>query len=106
MIPREWISDVKIERRGEHGEMNITLFVEPPAKANYKTPTYAWLVALAENVFRDAVDKEATRFAITHADVMAWSSRDGRGILTPDRFRVTLDMVTKDMEVPSYEDDV
>lgn len=91
MIPREWISDVKIERRGENGGMNITLFVEPPAKANYKTPTYARLVALAENVFRDAVDKEATRFAITHADVMAWSSESSRGISTADRYRVTAD---------------
>ena len=91
MIPREWISDVKIERRGEHGEMNITLFVEPPAKANYKTPTYAWLVALAENVFRDAVDKEATRFAITHADVMACASESARSISVADRYRVTAD---------------
>ncbi len=91
MIPREWISDVKIERRGENGGMNITLFVEPPAKANYRTPTYAWLVALAENVFRDAVDKEATRFAITHADVMAWSSEGARGISVADRYRVTAD---------------
>lgn len=91
MIPREWISDVKIERRGERGGMNITLFVEPPAKANYKLPTYAWLVALAENVFRDAVDTKATRFAITHADVMAWSSESSRGISTADRYRVTAD---------------
>lgn len=91
MIPREWISDVKIERRGERGGMNITLFVEPPAKPNYKTPTYAWLVALAENVFRDAVDKEATRFAITHADVMAWSSEGSRGVSTAHRYRVTAD---------------
>lgn len=91
MIPREWISDVKIERRGENGGMNITLFVEPPARANYKTPTYAWLVALAENVFRDAVDKEGTRFAITHADVMAWSSEGLRGVSVADRYRVSAD---------------
>ena len=36
---------------------------------------------------------------------MAWSSRDDRGVLTPDKFRVTIDMVTKDMEGPSDGDE-
>ena len=33
-----------------------------------------------------------------NAEVMAWSDNTERGVLTPNRFRVTLDMITKEME--------
>ena len=33
-----------------------------------------------------------------NAEVMAWSDNTERGVLTPHRFRVTLDMVTKAMD--------
>ena len=91
MIPREWISDVKIERRGERGGMNIALFVEPPAKANYKLPTYGELTLLAESVFRDAMNADSKKFVPTHADVTAWS-KGPKVTSVPHRYRVTMDL--------------
>ena len=92
MIPREWISDVKIERRGENGGMNITLFVEPPARrANYKLPTYGELALLAESVFRDAMNADSKKFVPTHADVMAWS-KGSKVTSVPHQYRVTMDL--------------
>lgn len=90
-MTREWISDVKIERRGENGGMNITLFVEPPARANYKLPTYGELTLLAESVFRDVMKADSKAFVPTHADVMAWSQGD-TVTARPDRYRVTMDL--------------
>lgn len=91
MIPREWISDVKIERRGENGGMNITLFAEPPPKANYKLPTYGELTLLAESVFRDAMNADSKKFVPTHADVMAWS-KGPEVTSVPHQYRVTMDL--------------
>lgn len=103
MIPREWISDVKIERRGENGGRNITLFVEPPAKANYKLPTYGELTLLAESVFRDAMKASSREFVPTHADVMAWSK--GPDVTSvPHQYRVTMDLCPPDQLEDGDED--
>lgn len=91
MIPREWINDIKIERRGGNGEMNITLFVGPPAKANYKPPTYGELTLLAESIFRVAMNANSNKFVPTHADVKAWS-RGPEVTSVPYQYRVTMDL--------------
>lgn len=103
MIAREWISDVKIERRGENGGMNITLFVEPPAKATYKLPTYGELTLLAENVFRDAMMADSKKFVPTHADVMAWS-KGPKVTAVPHQYRVTMDLCPPDQLEDGDED--
>lgn len=103
MIPREWISDVKIERRGENGGMNITLFVGPPVKANYKLPTYGELTLLAESVFRDAMNADSKKFVPTHADVMAWS-RGSEVTSVPYQYRVTMDLCPPDQLEDGDED--
>ena len=100
---KEEIDDIKIEHRGEQRYWNITMFVMPKRGNSGKVPCYADLVEAAEDVIRKAKGLGREWFP-SNAEVMAWSSRDGRGILTPDRFRVTLDMVTKDMEVPTDEE--
>lgn len=94
-MTREWISDVKIERRGENGGMNITLFVEPPARANYKLPTYGELTLLAESVFRDALHADSKKFVPTYADVMAWS-KGSEVTSVPHQYRVTMDLCPPD----------
>ena len=103
MITREWISDVKIERRGENGGMNITLFVEPQAKATYKLPTYGELTLLAENVFRDAMGADSKKFVPTHADVMAWS-KGSNVTAVPHQYRVTMDLCPPDQLEDGDED--
>jgi hypothetical protein len=102
MIKKE-IDSIKIEHRGEQKYWNITMFVMPLRGNSGKVPCYAELVEGAEDVLRKAKGLDREWFA-SNAEVMAWSSYDDRGIRTPDRFRVTLDMVTKDMEAPSNED--
>ena len=103
MISREWINDVKIERRGGNGEMNITLFVGPPEKANYKLPTYGELTLLAESVFRDAMNADSKKFVPTHADVMAWS-RGLKVTSVPYQYRVTMDLCPPDQLEDGDED--
>lgn len=100
---KEEIDDIKIEHRGKQRYWNITMFVVPMRGNSGKVPCYADLVEAAEDVLRKAKGLGKEWFP-SNAEVMAWSSRNDRGILTPDRFRVTLDMVTKDMEAPSDED--
>ena len=100
---KEEIDDIKIEHRGEQRYWNITMFVMPMRGNSGKVPCYADLVEAAEGILRGAKGL-GSEWSSSKAEVMAWSSRDDRGILTPDRFRVTLDMVTKDMEAPSDED--
>jgi len=100
---KEEIDAIKIEHRGEPRYWNITMFVVPKRGNGNKVPSYADLVEAAERILREVKDLGREWFA-SNAEVMAWSSRDDRGILTPHRFRVTLDMVTKDMEAPSDED--
>lgn len=102
-MTKEEIDSVKIEHRGEQRYWNITMFVVPMRGNSGKVPCYAGLVEAAEDVLRKAKGLGKEWFA-SNAEVMAWSSRDDRGILTPDRLRVMLDMVTKDMEAPSDED--
>ena len=102
-MTKEEIDDIKIEHRGEQRYWNITMFVVPVRGNSGKAPCYADLVEAAEDVIRKAKGLGREWFP-SNAEVMAWLSKDDRGILTPDRFRVTLDMVTKDMEAPSDED--
>lgn len=102
-MTKEEIDDINIEHRGEQRYWNITMFVVPRPGNSGKVPCYADLVEAAEDVIRKAKGLGREWFA-SNAEVMAWSSKDGRGILTPNRFRVTLDMVTKDMEAPTDED--
>ena len=103
-MTKEEIDDIKIEHRSEQRYWNITMFVVPMRGNGSKVPSYADLVTAAEDVIRKAKGLGREWFP-SNAEVMAWSSRDGRGLLVPDRFRVTLDMVTKDMEAPTDEDE-
>ena len=91
-MDRSWIYDVSIEPRGEDGGKNITLVIEPPAKATYKLPTYGELTLLAESVFRDAMKADSGKFVPTHADVMAWSDTCHRSLDVPHSYRVSLDL--------------
>ena len=103
MISEE-IDSIKIEHRGEAKYWNITMFVVPMRGNSGKVSCYADLVVEAEDVLRKAKGLGREWFP-SNAEVMAWSSRDDRGVLTPDRYRVTLDMVTEGMEAPSDEDE-
>ena len=103
-MTKEEIDSIKIEHRGEQQYWNITMFVVPMRGKSSKVPCYADLVVEAEDILRKAKDLSREWFP-SNAEVMAWSSRDDRGVLTPDRFRVTLDMVTEDMEAPSDEEE-
>ena len=71
------------------------MFTVPLPGSSGKVPCYADLVEAAEDVLRDAkgLGKE---WYVSNAEVMAWSDNTERGVLTPHRFRVTLDMVIKD----------
>lgn len=102
-MTKEEIDEIKIEHRGEQRYWNVTMIVMPMRGNSGKVPCYADLVEAAEDVLRKAKGLGREWFA-SNAEVMAWSSKDDRGVSTPDRFRVTLDMVTKDMEAPSDED--
>ena len=102
---KEEIDSIKIEHRGEQRYWNITMFMFPLRGNSGRVPCYADLVEAAEDILRGAKGL-GSEWSASNAEVMAWSSRDGRGVLTPDRFRVTLDMVTKDMESIASEDEV
>lgn len=103
-MTKEEIDRISIEHRGEPKYWNITMFTVPMRGNSGKVPCYADLVEAAEDVLRKAKGLGKEWFP-SNAEVMAWSSRDDRGVCTPDRFRVTLDMVTEDMEAPSDEDE-
>lgn len=103
-MTKEEIDSVKIEHRGEQRYWNITMFVVPKRGNRGEVPSYADLVTMAVDVLCKAKDLGREWFP-SNAEVMAWSSKDDHGILTPHRFRVTLDMVTKGMEAPSDEDE-
>lgn len=103
-MTKEEIDDIKIEHRGEDRYWNITMFVIPKKKVPSRPPRYGELVDLAEETLRSAKGLGEEWFA-SNAEVMAWSSRDDRGILTPDRYRVTLDMMTEEMEDGPVEDE-
>ena len=94
---KEEIDQVQIEHRGEAKYWNITMFVVPLPGNSGKVPCYADLVEAAEDVLRKAKGLGREWYA-RNAEVMAWSDNTARGVLTPDRFRVTLDMITAAME--------
>lgn len=102
-MTKEEVDRVVIEHRGSEKYWNITMFTVPRPGNSGKVPCYADLVEAAEDILR-AAKGLGTEWYTRNAEVMAWSSRDDRGVLTPDRFRVTLDMVTKDMESPSDQE--
>lgn len=94
---KEEIDSIKIEHRSEEKYWNITMFVVPLPGNSGKVPCYADLVEAAEDVLRKAKGLGREWYA-RNAEVMAWSDNTERGVLTPNRFRVTLDMITKAME--------
>lgn len=94
---KEEIDQVHIEHRSEAKYWNITMFVVPLPGNSGKVPCYADLVEAAEDVIRKAKGLGREWYA-RNAEVMAWSDNAERGVLTPNRFRVTLDMITKAME--------
>lgn len=102
-MTKEDIDRVQIERRGEQRYWNITMFVTPTLGNSGKTPCYDDLIDMAERILREVKDL-GREWSASNAEVMAWSSKGRRGVSTPYRFRVTLDMVTKDMEAPTDED--
>ena len=99
-MTKEEIDSIHIEHRSEDRYWNITMFVVPKKGSRL---CYADLVATAEYTLRESKGLSGEWFP-SNAEVMAWSSKKDRGILTPDRFRVTLDMVTKDIEELRDED--
>ena len=96
-MTREEIDSIHIERRGEPRYWSITMFTVPLPGNNGMVPCYADLVDAAEDVLRDAKGLGKEWYA-RNAEVMAWSDSAERGVLTPHRFRVTLDMVAKATE--------
>jgi hypothetical protein len=100
-MKKEEIDSIKIEHRGEPRYWNITMFAILSREIG---ACYSEFVKMAEDILRKAKGLGKEWFA-SNADIMTWSSKDERGILTPHRLRVTLDMVTKDTERPSDDDE-
>ena len=96
MIRKE-IDSIRIEHRGEPRYWSITMFTVPLTGNSGKVPCYADLVEAAEDILRRDKGLSDEWYA-RNAEVMAWSDSAERGVLTPHRFRVTLDMVAKAME--------
>ena len=96
-MTKEEIDQVHIEHRSEARYWNITMIAVPLPGNSGKVPCYADLVEAAEDVLRKAKGLGREWYA-RNAEVMAWSDNTERGVLTPNRFRVTLDMITKAME--------
>ena len=101
---KEEIDSIKIEHRGVVKYWNITMFTVPLPGNSGKVPCYADLVEAAEDILRKAKGLGREWYA-RNAEMMAWSSSDDRGVLVPDRFRVTLDMVTEDTETSPSDAD-
>lgn len=81
-----WVKRVNIEPQGKNGRA-VTVFMEPPSP-DCAAPSYRDMVRFAESVFHGAVDYGKSMFRATHADVMAWSSEDSRGLTEADSYRV------------------
>ena len=96
-MTKEEIDQVHIEHRGETRYWNITMFTVPLPGNSGKVPCYADLVKLAEVILRNDAGLDEEWYA-RNAEVMAWSDSTERGVLTPHRFRVTLDMVAETMD--------
>ena len=73
------------------------MFTVPLPGNSGKVPCYADLVEAAEGILRSTKGLGKEWYA-RNAEVMAWSDSNDRGVLTPGRFRVTLDMVAEEME--------
>lgn len=99
-MTREEIDNIHIEHRSEARYWNITMFVVPKKGSGL---CYPELVELAEEVIRKAKGLDRKWFP-SNAEIMAWSSRNDHGVFEPYRIRVTLDMVTEEMEEPRNED--
>lgn len=107
-MTEEEIDSIIIEHRGMPRFWNITMTVVPLRGNSGKVPCYADLVETAEDILRKTKGL-GSEWIASNAEVRAWSSQtsqDGRGILVPDRFRVTLDldMESKDMEKGNEND--
>ena len=98
-MTKKEIERICIEPRGEPKYWNITMFTVPLPGNSGKVPCYADLVEAAETILRNAKGL-GSEWYVSNAEVMAWSNNNDRGVLTPGRFRVTLDMITKEMEDP------
>ena len=73
------------------------MFTVPFPGNSGKVPCYDELVTAAGAILREGIGLGDEWYA-SNAEVMAWSDNAERGVLTPHRFRVTLDMVTKAMD--------
>lgn len=102
-MTRKEIDSIHIEHRGESRYWNITMFTVPLTGNSGKVPCYADLVEAAEDILRRDKGLSDEWYA-RNAEVMAWSDNTERGVLTPHRFRVTLDMVTKAKDDNSIAD--
>lgn len=96
-MTKKEIDRVCIEPRGEPKYWNITMFTVPLPGNSGEAPYYADLVEAAETILRNTKGL-GSEWYVCNAEVMAWSNNNDRGVLTPGRFRVTLDMITKEME--------
>ena len=96
-MTKEEIDRISIEHRSEPRYWNITMFTAPLPGNSGKVPCYADLVEAAEVILRRDMGLGDEWYA-RNAEVMAWSDSAERGVLTPHRFRVTLDIVAKTTE--------
>ena len=96
-MTKEEIDQVHIEHRGKAKHWNITMFTVPLPGNSGKIPCYADLVEMAEDVLRKA-NGLGWEWKARNAEVMGWSDTTERGVLTPYRFRVTLDMAPEPSE--------
>lgn len=96
-MTKKEIDRVCIEPRGEPKYWNITMFTVPLPENSGEAPYYADLVEAAETMLRNTKGL-GSEWYVRNAEVMAWSNNNDRGVLIPGRFRVTLDMITKEME--------
>ena len=96
-MTKEEIDRISIEHRGEPRYWNITMFTVPLPGNSDEVPCYADLIEAAEGILR-SIKGLGNEWCARNAEVMAWSDKNDRGVLIPGRFRVTLDMIAKDME--------
>ena len=85
-MDKNWISDIKVERRNCGKARAVTMIVEPPESSNYKLPRYRELVSLIEEVYHGVMEGDGR--VISSADVMAWSDQK-RNVYVPNLYRVT-----------------
>lgn len=97
-MTKKEIDRVCIESRGEPKYWNITMFTVPLPGNSGEAPYYADLVEAAETMLRNTKGL-GSEWYVRYAEVMAWSNNNNdRGVLIPGRFRVTLDMITRETE--------